>query len=503
MTRIISAVVLNSNLVFLQVIYYKLFMLYIKTSYMLKKNMQNQIGILNLLSSLLMIVLLTACQPPKSSSRIFNILDYGAVADGTTNNATAITKAIQACSQAGGGQVLIPGEGTFLTGPFDLASKIELHVAAGAKLLASPDTSVYQKSAFRNNPGEGTIWIGGENLHDVSITGLGVIDGNGISFMGKELVDSYELLAFHIKDPRPHILTLVNVQNLRIENVTFRHSAYWTVHLIGCNDGVIKGITIDNSLKIRNSDGIDLDHSKNIRISNCNIKSGDDSICLKNRREFKEYGACENIVVTNCLMSSQSCAFKIGSENMDTIRNVTVSNCTILDSNRGIGIQNRDEGVVCNVLFSNIIIESKLFTDVWWGKSEPIYVTAYRRANIDHKDAGWRFPEGATQGFVGQVKDITFSNIQCQSENGVYVGAESTTKMDNIKFSNVEVRLNKITDYEGGIYDRRPCEGDGLLKAKTSGFYIDNVKGVAIHDCDVKLGSNPPVNMGELIYYTL
>lgn len=470
---------------------------------MMNQGIKKQVGILRLFTSILIVALLAGCQSPKTTSRVFNIMDYGAVADGKTDNALAINKAIRACSQSGGGQVFIPGEGTFLTGPFDLASKTELHVAAGATLLANPDTSVYQKSAFRNNPGEGTIWIGGENLQDVSITGMGVIDGNGFEFMGKELVDSYELLPFEVKDPRPHVLTLVNVKNLRIENVTFRHSAYWTVHLIGCNDGVITGITIDNSLKIRNSDGIDLDHSKNIRISNCHIKSGDDSICLKNRREFKEYGACENIVVTNCLMSSRSCALKIGSENMDTIRNVTVSNCTILDSNRGIGIQNRDEGVVCNVLFDNIIVESRFFTNVWWGKSEPIYVTAYRRANIKHKDASWRFPEGATEGFVGQVKDITFSNIQCRSENGVYVGAESPTKIDNIKFINVEVKLNRVTDYEGGIYDRRPCEGEGLIKAKTSGFYIDNVQGVTIQDCDVKLGSNPPVDMGKLIYNTL
>jgi len=475
----------------------------IKDICMKNKDIKTQNGICFLLNTLIIMALLVSCQTPKSSSRVFNIVDYGAVADGKTDNSTAISKAILACSQAGGGQVLIPGEGIFLTGPFDLASKTELHVAAGATLLANPDTSVYHKSAFRNNPGEGTIWIGGENLQDVAITGQGVIDGNGFEFMGKELVDSYELLPFNIKDPRPHVLTLVNVKNLRIENVTFRHSAYWTVHLIGCNDGVITGITIDNSLKIRNSDGIDLDHSKNIRISNCHIRSGDDSICLKNRREFKEFGACENIVVTNCLMSSRSCALKIGSENMDTIRNVTISNCTILDSNRGIGIQNRDEGVVCNVLFSNIIVESKFFTNVWWGKSEPIYVTAYRRAKINHKDANWRFPEGATEGFVGQVKDITFSNIQCRSENGVYVGAESPDKIDNIKFIGVEVNLNRVTRDEGGVFDRRPCEVEGIIKAPTSGFYMDHVTGVTLQDCDVKLGNNPPVNMGKLINYAM
>ncbi len=461
-------------------------------------------GMKNLRTVLLSLTVLwlASCQVKTNTEKVFNIVDFGAVADGVTDNAAAIKKTIDACTAAGGGKVLVPGEGVFLTGPFDLASKMELRVEGGATLLANPDTAVYTESAFRENPGEGTIWIGGKDLHDVAITGLGVIDGNGFEFMGKELEDSYELLPFNVKDPRPHVLTLVNVHNLRIENVTFRHSAYWTVHLIGCNDGVITGVTIDNSLKIRNSDGIDLDHSKNIRISDCHIQSGDDSICLKNRREFEEYGNCENIVVTNCLMSSRSCALKIGSENMDTIQNVTVSNCTILASNRGIGIQNRDEGVVQNVLFTNIIVESKFFSDVWWGKSEPIYVTAYRRANINHKDASWRFPKGAKEGRVGQVNDIIFRNIQCRSENGVYVSAESKDKINNILFDGVSVVLNRVTDYEGGVYDRRPCEGVGLVEAKTSAFYIDNATNVQVRDCDIRLGSKAPLNMGELIHRT-
>ncbi|HEX8460254.1 MAG TPA: glycosyl hydrolase family 28 protein, partial [Segetibacter sp.] len=311
----------------------------------------------------------------KTATTVFNIKDYGAKGDGKTDDAKAIQKTIDACNAAGGGQVVVPAGQTFLAGPFDLKSFIDFHVEVNAVVLANPDENVYTKSAFRNNKGEGTIWIGGENIEQLTISGEGAIDGNGISFMGEELEDSYFLKPFNIVDPRPHVLTLINIKNLRIRDLTIRNSAYWTVHLVGCNDVAISDITLLNNLKVRNSDGIDLDHSKNVRITNCYIESGDDCICLKNRREFAEFGMCENITVSNCTMTSRSCAIKIGSENMDSIRHVVFNNCIIKKSNRGVGIQNRDEGTVTDVVFSNMVIDSHLFSDIWWGKAEPVYVT--------------------------------------------------------------------------------------------------------------------------------
>lgn len=416
---------------------------------------------------------------------IYNIKKYGAIGDGKTDNARAIQKAINAASAAGGGKVIVPSGGVFLSGPFDLKSNIEFCVEVNAKVLANPDEKVYTKSAFRDNKGEGTIWIGGENLVNVTLCGAGTIDGNGISFMGAELEDSYVLKPFKNVDPRPHLLTVVAGKNIRIRDLNIVNSAYWTVHLIGCDDVAIDNITLLNSLKVRNSDGIDLDHSKNVRISNCYIESGDDCICLKNRREYEEFGPCENITVSNCTMTSRSCAIKIGSENMDRISHVVINNCIIKKSNRGIGIQNRDEGTVSEVLFSNIIIDSHLFSDVWWGKAEPIYVTAYARASGNHKDAGWRFPKGETQGRVGEVRNIYFSNIKCTSENGIYVGGESVGKVSGITFDEVDLQIGKITPIKGGAYDRRPANVEGIIKGRTSAFYIDKANGVKIRNCAV------------------
>jgi polygalacturonase len=426
------------------------------------------------------------------SNSVFNVKNYGAAGDGKTDDAIAIQKAIDACFKNGGGRVLLPAGNTFLSSPFDLKSFIEFYVEAGAKLIANPDEKVYTKSAFRQNKGEGTIWIGGENIQQVTIDGRGIIDGNSISFMGAELDDSYELKRFSIADPRPHLLTIVGGKNIRIQNLTIQNSAYWTVHLIGCDDVAISDLTLLNSLKVRNSDGIDIDHSKNVRITNCYIESGDDCICLKNRREYEEFGRCENITVSNCTMTSRSCAIKIGSENMDTIRQVLFNNCIIKKSNRGVGIQHRDEGMVSDVIFSNMIIESQLFSDVWWGKAEPIYITAYRRAPGNHKDANWRFAKGQTTGKVGTVKNISFSNIKCIGENGIYVSAETADKISNVFFDNVDVQINKTTQHPGGVYDRRPTEAEGMVKGRTSGFYFDKAINITVRNCSVQWGNNRP-----------
>ena len=394
----------------------------------------------------------------------YDILSFGAKGDGVTDDAMAIQKAIDRCSAEGGGIVLLPRNHVFLSGPIELKSQVELHLEATATLKANPDEGIYRLSAFGENRGEGMLWLWAKDAENISITGKGTIHGNGIAFMGAELGDSYELkpLADQTFDPRPHVLTLTNVTNLTIRDVTIKEGAYWTVHLIGCNEAVIDGINLLNNLKIRNGDGIDLDHSKNVRIANCHITSGDDCICLKNRREFEQYGSCHDIVVTNCVMSSRSCAIKIGSENMDSIYNVVFDNCIITGSNRGLGIQNRDEGTVTDVVFSNIQLDCRLWSDVWWGKAEPIYVTSYPRANGNHKDANWRFPKGQIEGRCGEVSRIYFNNITALSENGCFVGGDVPGKVKNIFFNNVRVKL--VGNTGNLMMDKRPCKDEGFIK---------------------------------------
>lgn len=404
------------------------------------------------------------------------ITDFGAVADGRTNNAGAIQEAIDRAHADGGGQVRIPSRGAFLSGTLRLKPNIDFHLEAGALLKASanPDDYTFMRIAGEYGGNEGAFFIHAENATHISLSGTGIIDGQADQFMDGWWVEDGP----YIRRPkafRPRLVGFYGCTGLRIRDLTIRNAPQWSCHLTGCADVVIDGISILNGLDVPNCDGIDPDHCRNVRISNCHIEAGDDCIVLKTTREHAAYGPLENLTITNCTLVSTSAAVKIGTESVSDFRNIVVSNCVITRSHRGLAIQLRDEGNVENVLFSNCYVETRQFHPKWWGNAEAIYITATPRH------------EGKP---VGRVRGVQVSQIRFEGENGVFLSGCPESPLEDIRLSGVHGRLAKSTRFPVAFHDMRPSRSEehgGLTEGRLAAFTIRDVNGLHLSNCSASI----------------
>ena len=407
------------------------------------------------------IVLVLFCQIPTwaQQNHVFNALNYGAVGNGQTDDSPAIQKAINACRAAGGGQVLLPGGHTYLSSPLTLTGNLDFHIQTAAVLKATTNAQAY---------GTPPAFLLAKDANHLTLSGHGTIDGQGLTWMN-ELVDDI----FRAKPGRPGLVFFEHCNQLTIQDVTFVMAPAWTVHLIGCEDVLVEGIRILNDRRIPNCDGIDPNHCRNVRIANCHIEAGDDCIVAKNTRDYVQYGPTENITVTGCTLASSSCAIKIGTESHSDFRRLIFENCVIYDSNRGLGIQLRDQGNVEDVLFANITIETHLHGPSWWGKAEPIYVTAIPRT-------------ADTQ--LGTIRNVRFSNIICKSENSLFIHGWHEGHIEHVTLDNVQLTCDKWTPRPGGQYDTRPGIGPGVYKTNMAAIYLSHAKDLTLTRLPRNLG---------------
>lgn len=418
------------------------------------------------LISLFFTTLLTACATAQTP---LNVADFGAVGDGNQLNTAAIQKAIDQAAAAGGGTVLVP-EGTFLTGTIVLRNNVTLHLEKGATLLGSTkheDYPITDWTFVSNKVGSHRkALIYANKAENITISGEGAIDGQGQKF---------PRWSEREPDPekrRPLGLHFVECRNVTLKNLTLRSSAYWMQHYLGCDGVRIDGITVENDAN-KNNDGIDIDSTQNVHISNCKIKSEDDSICLKSTSAVRT----KNVVVENCNVSSRCNGLKMGTESSGGFENITIRNCTVTDTRLcGLALEIVDGGTMDNVKVSDIQMKNV---------GGAIFIRLGDRGRPIIKD-GPKPP-------VGKLQNVTIENIKAEgvSPIGSCITGVNQTMVENITLRNVDLTFAGGGGAETGR--KKPGENADQYpefnmfgNMPAYGLFIRHAKNVTLED--VKLG---------------
>lgn len=344
---------------------------------------------------------------------------FGAKPDSQTLCTEAIQKAIDACAAAGGGTVRLAG-GTFFSGAIILKSHVTLRVERGATLLGSPKPADYPEmphafpSRFTTGLGRCSL-ITAEKAEHVAIEGGGTIDGNG---WGKEMTDLIAKKQAGKLKPgtRPLVLRFSECRHVRIRDVMLKRSAFWMQNYLACEDVLIDGITVEN-VGPANTDGLDLDGCKDVRVANCRFIAYDDTLCLKSTSDRP----CENIVVTNCILSSQCNAIKCGTDSSGGFVNINISNCVVRDSGSGISLELVDGGRLERVIVSDINMQRV---------ANPIFVRLGNRGRGQEKPV------------PGVLRDVIIRNVQADEVTnltGCSITGVPGHPVENITLENIRV----------------------------------------------------------------
>ena len=434
--------------------------------------------------------MLAAGKPEQSNDHTYDVMLLGAKGDGRSKDTVAIQRAIDSCTRSGGGAVVLRSGKTFVSGTLTLKPHVELHIEKGAVLRASGDRDDFRAL--------GSLLFA-EGAEDVSISGPGTIDGNFHAFMTERIDGGYKVLQPFLgpfdplygpenrnpPDGRPRVILLVNCKGALLRDFRIRDAPTWTIHPIGCENLHISGLTIRNDSEVPNNDGIDIDHCRNVRIENCDISAGDDCIVLKSSRNFMEYGTCENVVVSNCVLSSRSAGIKIEPEGPSTIRMATFTGIVISHSNRGIAVLNRDGALIEDLIFSDFTVSTELQPAMWWGAGEPVQVSNIPR---DKKTP------------PGVLRHLQFNNFICRSEGGVVLYGYPGNLVENVSFQNIDLTMEKISKIEGGYFDVRPTDlMTALYKHQIAGFYCEHARNVSLQSVGVAWAPNPPSYFGAAL----
>jgi len=434
---------------------------------------------------------------PSAGHGPFELRAFGARGDGSADDTAAIQQAVRACHAAGGGTVLATA-GTYLSRPFELLSRITLQLEAGATIKASPRLDDYPAEG-RDASGESERagLITARNAERVAIVGRGTLDGNAMAFhdptrahdsgdFDRSLTRQGEAFmpkgVLHEHGPIAHrerpgnLLRFFECKDVLLHGVTVQNSPTWTSHYRRCRNVTIEAVRIDSDAsgtRVPNDDGIDLVECDDVRILGCDIATGDDCIAL--------FGS-QRVVVTNCTLSTRSVAIRCGYDHTRTLRDCIFSNLVVSSANRGLGVFVRGKGDVENLLFSDITLRTHLLTGHWWGKAEPIHVSAILWA-----------PGVSTP---GRIRNVTFSRIRVEGEHGIVLWGTPESPIEDVALEDVRVRLIRGPQSEayGGNLDLRMTRDaqHALFRHDIPALLARHVYGLAVRDLRVEWGADVP-----------
>jgi polygalacturonase len=415
---------------------------------------------------------------------VFNTLDYGAVRDGQTLDTRAIQAAVDACAEAGGGTVLVPA-GSYLTGSIFLRSNVTLYLDAGTVLLGSQQAADYPLIDHRwegvSQKSHASL-IGGENLENVTIVGRGTIDGRG-ALWWKMLRDNA------LSHPRPRLIAFTHCTNVLIQGCTLTNSPSWTVHPFACENVTIDKVTIINPPNSPNTDGINPESCRNVHIANCHVDVGDDCVTIKSGKEQEgrdKLSPCENITITNCTMVHGHGGVVIGSEMSGDVRNVVISNCVFVGTDRGIRLKSRRGrgGVVEDIRVTNVVMQDvlcPLIMNLYYGCG------AWGTLKISDKSP-WPIDEGTPCFRRIHLSHITARNVHYAAAF-LYGLAESY--IEDVSFDDVVISMAR--DAEPG----NPAMAPDIAPMQRAGFFASNVRGMRFHNVEISDQLGPALNVSQ------
>jgi polygalacturonase len=313
-------------------------------------------------SSLLKVVLPTLILLNLAPAKIQSVLitDFGAVGDGKTRNTRAIQAAIDKCAADGGGTLTVPA-GTFLTGSVFFKQGVDLHLEKDAVLKGMVDPNDYPQVPTRWE-GEEKVWTAALanffDMNDVDITGPGHIDGSGEAWMERYPRDSLEL-----KIGRPHLIGIQNCRDVKVSGISIKNQACWGLFILYSENVLVENLIIRAAHNIISSDGIDVDSSRNVRITGCDIDVNDDCIAIKSGKDEdgrRVNRPAEDIIVEKCHFRYGHGGVSMGSEMSGGIRQVEIRNC-IMEADNWAPIRFKSQpsrgGVVEHITYRDLVLK--------------------------------------------------------------------------------------------------------------------------------------------------